>query len=225
MPTTAAVLDPLTTPDPAFSFPADYFFPPFFTLQPNTTILAAQLRKWSALICAYCAHHRIFRLSLAAAATTITTAPATPTATATFASTNADPRSVTNGSPLFYNRTIRRRLDLPAIQRVIDWMAAPAPTPGRSTSTSGGGGVSTGGGRRAEWVEGSGKMVAIVWWRRPEEWAELVARYVDETGQRGSVLTLYELAEGEATRGQGLFTPFFYINFFIYNERCFYAIY
>ncbi|OTA07551.1 hypothetical protein A9Z42_0084500 [Trichoderma parareesei] len=36
---------------------------------------------------------------------------------------------------------------------------------------------------------------------KPEEWAALVEAYVDETAQKGSVLTVYELTEGENTRG------------------------
>lgn len=78
-----------------------------------------------------------------------------------------------------------------------------------------------GGGRRAEWISGgagavsgtgegaggsgvggavaAGKIVAWIWWRRPEEWAELLADWAEETGQKNTVLTLYELMEGEAT--------------------------
>ena len=35
-----------------------------------------------------------------------------------------------------------------------------------------------GGGRRAEWIEGTGKTVVWVWWRRPEEWAGILADWV-----------------------------------------------
>lgn len=45
--------------------------------------------------------------------------------------------------------------------------------------------------------------VVFIYWRTPEEWAALVEAYVDETAQKGSVLTVYELAEGEGTRGTG----------------------
>ena len=47
--------------------------------------------------------------------------------------------------------------------------------------------------------------VVYLYWRRPEEWAALVEKYVDETGQKGAVLTLWELSEGEGTRGTGKF--------------------
>lgn len=35
-----------------------------------------------------------------------------------------------------------------------------------------------GGGRRAEWADGNAKTVAWVWWRRPEEWAGILADWV-----------------------------------------------
>lgn len=61
--------------------------------------------------------------------------------------------------------------------------------------------VSKDGQERAEWVTPA-KASAWIYWRRPEEWANLIAAWVDETGQKGSVLTLYEILEGEATERQ-----------------------
>lgn len=57
-----------------------------------------------------------------------------------------------------------------------------------SSSSSGGGGA---GNSDVYWV----------YWRTPEEWGALVEAWVDETAQKGTVLTLYELTEGEAVRG------------------------
>lgn len=68
---------------------------------------------------------------------------------------------------------------------------------------------------RAEWigsgkggggggVDGEGRNVAWIWWRNPEEWAGAIAEWVEETGQRNTVLTLYELTESEATLSQGI---------------------
>lgn len=45
-----------------------------------------------------------------------------------------------------------------------------------------------------------------VYWKTPEEWAGLVEAWVDDTAQKGTVLTLYELTEGEGTRGTGEFS-------------------
>ena len=65
------------------------------------------------------------------------------------------------------------------------------------------------GGQRAEFIsstgskkkgvdEGEGGKVWI-YWRRPEEWATVLEEWVDRTGQKGVVLTLYEIVEGEAS--------------------------
>ncbi|KAJ5138643.1 uncharacterized protein N7515_003491, partial [Penicillium bovifimosum] len=158
--------------NPPFPFPPTYNFPPFFTPQPNTTTRRAQLEKWSSLIQSWCRHHRQYRLSLIEAVE----------------------------SPLFHNTALRKRLDLREARAVIDWM---------TKSEEEGGGE-----RRAEWISDSAggsslglgsagpKTVAWIWWRRPEEWADVVAEWVEGTGQRGSVLTVYELIHGDAAMSQ-----------------------
>jgi ESCRT-II complex subunit VPS25 len=65
---------------------------------------------------------------------------------------------------------------------------------------------------RAEWIpsapgkklstEDDGSARFYVFWRKPEEWASDIEAWVDATAQRGVVLTLYELGEGDATRGE-----------------------
>ncbi|PWY80634.1 ESCRT-II complex, vps25 subunit [Aspergillus heteromorphus CBS 117.55] len=91
-------------------------------------------------------------------------------------------------SPLFHNTTIRKRLSLSDARDILDWMAGPE--------------EDAGGGRRAEWIDGGKKTVAWIWWKRPEEWAGVVADWVENTGQKNVVLTVYELLEGEATMSQ-----------------------
>ncbi|KAF2223194.1 ESCRT-II complex subunit-domain-containing protein [Elsinoe ampelina] len=166
---------PSTPKDPTssttFPFPPHHSFPPFFTLQPNLTTLSRQLTLWSTLIQSYCAHARLFRLSLSDATT----------------------------SPLFHNPAINRRLDLLSIRRILDWMASPdgdrraeyvLSVPGAASKR-----------REAATVPNEQKTVAWVYWRRVEEWADAIYAWVDGTGQRGSVLTVYELREGEETEG------------------------
>jgi ESCRT-II complex subunit VPS25 len=85
--------------------------------------------------------------------------------------------------PLFHNSHLKKRLSAKDAKDVIDYM------------------VSERGDARAEWL-GPDKSSAWIWWRKPEEWATLIASWVDETGQKGSVLTLYELVDGEATERQ-----------------------
>ncbi|KAJ5929432.1 hypothetical protein N7454_006382 [Penicillium verhagenii] len=97
-------------------------------------------------------------------------------------------------SPLFHNAALRKRLDIREARAVIDWMA--------KSEEEGGGG------QRAEWIDSSSagsqgpKSVAWIWWRRPEEWADVLVDWVEGTGQRGAVLTVYELVQGEATATQ-----------------------
>ncbi|KAJ4861658.1 ESCRT-II complex subunit domain-containing protein [Trichoderma breve] len=151
---------------PSFPFPREYFFPAFFTRQTNITIHHAQLTKWSALILAYARHHRLFRITISAAAE----------------------------SDLFFNRGIDRRLSPPDIREVLDFMRkdgrAEFLRPGESNGAA-----------DTSSSAAAGGDVVFLYWRKPEEWAALVEAFVEETAQKGSVLTVYELTEGENTRG------------------------
>ncbi|CAP66597.1 uncharacterized protein PODANS_4_8930 [Podospora anserina S mat+] len=86
--------------------------------------------------------------------------------------------------PLFNNETINRRLEVSYMREMIDFMKRQG---------------------RAEWYGGKEGDLAWVYWRTPEEWAGLLERWADETGNKGGVVTVYELAEGEGTRGSGEF--------------------
>jgi ESCRT-II complex subunit VPS25 len=85
---------------------------------------------------------------------------------------------------LFANPAIHRALSEPDIRAVLDHMALPA------------------NGARVEWISAGarGERAASCWiyWRTLAEWADMIYGWVDETGQKGSVLTVYELREGEA---------------------------
>ncbi|KAF1840772.1 ESCRT-II complex, vps25 subunit [Cucurbitaria berberidis CBS 394.84] len=97
-------------------------------------------------------------------------------------------------TPLFNNAKLSRRLTLRDAKAIISWMASPE------------------GGNRAEFIstgtKKSGKSGggedeggrAWIYWRRPEEWAAALEEWVERTGQKGTVLTLYEIAEGDASR-------------------------
>ncbi|KAL4910671.1 hypothetical protein BDW74DRAFT_172145 [Aspergillus multicolor] len=94
-------------------------------------------------------------------------------------------------SQLFRNTTIKKQLSLNDARAVLEWMSKPE--------------EERGGGRRAELVDTNSKTAAWiwwVWWRRPEEWAEIIGDWIDRTGQKNVVLTFYELLEGEATVSQ-----------------------
>jgi ESCRT-II complex subunit VPS25 len=85
---------------------------------------------------------------------------------------------------LFANPAIHRALSEPDIRTVLDHMALAA------------------NGARVEWISAGakGERSASCWvfWRTLAEWADMIYGWVDETGQKGSVLTVYELREGEA---------------------------
>lgn len=43
----------------------------------------------------------------------------------------------------------------------------------------------------------------LVYWRRPAEWAELIFKWVEDTGQNGQVLTVHEIRKSDSSKGQG----------------------
>ncbi|KAG6361629.1 hypothetical protein INS49_009856 [Diaporthe citri] len=180
---TSTVAAPASAPA-GFEFPREYYFPPFFTRQTNLNTHHAQLVKWSSLVLSYCQHHRIFKLPLSPISTSTTAASSSLS--------NATPTSGSNpnaAEDIFFNRRLNRRLALADVREVIDFMRKD----GRAEYVGGEGG--------AAGAAGAGGDVVWVYWRTPEEWAALVEGWVDETAQKGTVLTLYELTEGEGTRG------------------------
>lgn len=105
-----------------------------------------------------------------------------PSSNPTPSSENAAPTET-----LFHNPKINRRLSTADIKEVIAFM------------------------RKQGTAEPAGEDGDVVWihWRRPEEWAASVEKWVEETAHRGMVLTVYELTEGETCRGTGKSgTPF-----------------
>lgn len=143
----------------AFEFPYYSTFPPFYSIQPNLTTQSRQLQLWSDLILSYCAHYRLFRLSLS--------------------SLPAD---------LFNNVVVKRSLSQIDVRKVLDWM---------SKAENGG---------RAEWLLSTAKHessnVCYIYWRTPSEWADMIYNWVDETGQKGTILTMYELQESDAVQSK-----------------------
>ncbi len=95
-------------------------------------------------------------------------------------------------SDLFCHRRLERRLQAPDIRELVDAMV-------RDGSAE----YAVGGTAAAQ--DGERQDVVLVYWKKPEEWAALVEAYVEDTAQKGSVLTVYELSEGDGTRNTGMF--------------------
>jgi len=95
-------------------------------------------------------------------------------------------------TPLFFNSKLKKRLSLNDAREVLDWITKEE-------------GPDKQGPPRAEWIGKEGeKSSAWIYWRRPEEWAEVISEWVEGTGQKNTVLTLYELTESEGTLSTGM---------------------
>lgn len=51
----------------------------------------------------------------------------------------------------------------------------------------------------------------IVFWKKPEEWSELIYNWVVNTGQNRSIMTFFELTEGDLVQGTGECSYFFHL--------------
>ncbi|KAI9260820.1 ESCRT-II complex subunit-domain-containing protein [Sporodiniella umbellata] len=87
------------------------------------------------------------------------------------------------GYEIFENKKINRRLSLETLQDIVEEM------------------VNKG---TAEWVGGAKgkKTEALLFWHTPEEWANLIWNWVNETGQNDQIVTFYEISQGELAEGQ-----------------------
>ncbi|KAK3684565.1 hypothetical protein LTR37_020168 [Vermiconidia calcicola] len=89
---------------------------------------------------------------------------------------------------LFTNPPRTRTLKPSDIRIVLDHMALQTPS-------------------RIEWLPPSTKGEKMgntcwVYWKTLAEWADVLYGWVEETGQKGAVLTVYELREGDAVMGR-----------------------
>ena len=189
-----------------FKFPTSHSFPPIYTLQPNPTTREAQFRKWSRKIQAYCSYKTIFSLAI-------------PDCLEWDLFRNGQIRRRLREHDL---RVIVNWMCSGVGGRRAEWRTndplaiSPSPAMNMTTMTMGAG-TAGGGGGGGDWKGGGGGVGGAggvggsnglegrsfwVFWRRPEEWADAIYTWVEETGQKGSILTLWEMLEGEATEGQ-----------------------
>eukprot|EP00286_Rhodomonas_abbreviata_P014019 CAMPEP_0181340906 /NCGR_PEP_ID=MMETSP1101-20121128/30105_1 /TAXON_ID=46948 /ORGANISM="Rhodomonas abbreviata, Strain Caron Lab Isolate" /LENGTH=182 /DNA_ID=CAMNT_0023452105 /DNA_START=8 /DNA_END=556 /DNA_ORIENTATION=+ len=86
-------------------------------------------------------------------------------------------REMMQSSPLFFNEKISRRLQFEDAVEILQYMSAAG---------------------LSEWLS-TDKNRCLVYWRKPTEWADALYAYADANALTDSVLTLYEIREGEDT--------------------------
>ncbi|OZJ03825.1 hypothetical protein BZG36_03820 [Bifiguratus adelaidae] len=166
----------VTTPT-GFSFPSIYNFPPFFTPQPTPSTWQSQVSMWQSLILAYYKHHKIYRLNV------------------TEAITGQDSLL----SPLFSNTAIKRRLDGDALSRILDEMVRQGNAEWDTTSSSASNLNRLATLPSAISKPSSPKTTALIYWRKPDEWATLISQWINDHGLNNAIMTTYELIHGDTT--------------------------
>ncbi|KAL1413447.1 hypothetical protein Q8F55_001214 [Vanrija albida] len=129
-----------TTTASGYRLPALWSFPPFFTLQPNPSTLAHQLKLWTEIVLGWARHDRVFAV-------------------------NADSP---DAGAVFANRAIGRHA---------------SPEPPKQASSY------------------------LIFWRKPEEWGQIIYDWVSDNGLTGTIMTFYDLTDGdlaETTEFRGL---------------------
>lgn len=92
-------------------------------------------------------------------------------------------------TPLFHNKKLRKWLSLQDVRDIIDWMTREE------------------GLRRAEWVgTSSDRSVAYIYWRRPEEWAEIMSNWVRRCELFAVSYSSCPVGRGNRTEEHGLHT-------------------
>ncbi|XP_048238484.1 vacuolar protein-sorting-associated protein 25-like [Haliotis cracherodii] len=135
-----------------FDYPWQYKFPPFFSIQPNQETRKKQLEAWCTLILSYHRHIKNYSLDVTEA----------------------------QNSPLFYNKSIDRKLSTDGIYTVLDELSKRG---------------------HIEWKDKARKQCLIMW-RTPEEWGKLIYRWICDRSMTNTVCTFYELSEGDDSSSQ-----------------------
>lgn len=166
-----------TTDTKTFRYPPIYAFPPFYTLQPNPVSRGQQLSQWRVLILDYCRYHRIFSLS-----------PLPGTSEVAAKTEAADPHK-----SLFANRSIQRSLSPESIRQVLTDLVEHKQAAWEGQLMSKAKSASSGG----------ANSKAFIYWKTPARWGDAIYDWVLQTGQNKSIMTLFELNQGELVEGQG----------------------
>ncbi|EEQ46472.1 ESCRT-II complex subunit VPS25 [Candida albicans P78042] len=152
----------MSDPISQFEFPKIYSFPPFYTQQPNTTVLNQQLDSWVSIILHYCEYYRITSLSI-----------------------EGIPKHsqlevpLSSLSSIFINKTINRQVNSDFQKLIVKHLIH---------------------NKKAEFINPKKPELGVyIYWRSLVDWGDLLYQYVEDTGQKGTVLTIYELTKSEET--------------------------
>lgn len=86
-------------------------------------------------------------------------------------------------SPLFCNKSIQRKLSLDVIYMILDELSKLG---------------------NVEWQDGQ-RQRCYVFWRTPEEWGQMIYKWVSDSGMTNTVCTLFELTNGDDTVNEEFF--------------------
>mmetsp|Transcript_11111 Transcript_11111/g.19014 ORF Transcript_11111/g.19014 Transcript_11111/m.19014 type:complete len:186 (+) Transcript_11111:130-687(+) len=85
-------------------------------------------------------------------------------------------------SPLFVNQSINRRMKGDDIVYFLGQLV-----------------------NRGDGMWDASKSRCLVFWRRPEEWGDIVYQWVEATGRNNTIMTIYELRQSDDVKGQSFY--------------------
>ncbi|KAI8061061.1 ESCRT-II complex subunit-domain-containing protein [Gongronella butleri] len=92
---------------------------------------------------------------------------------------NLHQATVPGASPLFENKKLKRRLSFETLQEIIENMVQQG---------------------TAKWD--NDKTQVLLFWRKPEDWADQILQWVHDCGLGNTIVTFYEITQGELAEGQ-----------------------
>ncbi|CCH42087.1 Vacuolar protein-sorting-associated protein 25 [Wickerhamomyces ciferrii] len=156
-----------------YKFPQIYNFPPFFTKQPNEQTWQAQLNNWIQLILSYCKANKVWILNNKGEALSQGNIEDLEESI-TSLSINQDDGISKDG--IFVNNKIQRRLEPQVINEIFQQMVK---------------------NNDAFYITKKDQSSVFINFYRPEDWASMILEWIESTGQNGTVLTMYEISQGD----------------------------
>lgn len=176
-----------------YEFPRIYDFPPFFTIQPNSNTYQSQLEQWKDIILTYCKTNKISALSMSGKPL-----DSEDDESEEFMSLDDDlegvvPMNRNNKNEdfsIFRNDKIKRYASNEFILKIYEYLIEE---------------------NVGEWIDSKKKQNSgiFILWNSIDEWAQILYDWIDNTGQQGKILTIYEIRKGDLSLNQ----EFYNINY------------